>query len=123
MEAKRDWGLKEGEVLHVDIGTRGKERKDDGDVGEERFIAPPSGGGIGGNVSGDEQVLNAFKLAPPPPSARDVRAERRKSREFAKDLSAGLGVGGEKDVNRMMEEESKKLEQLGFDDGEFGEFQ
>ncbi|MCJ1435574.1 hypothetical protein MMC27_004948 [Xylographa pallens] len=75
---KRDWSLKEGESIHVDVGRRGRERKDGGEgVG---WIAPPSAGvGVG--------------FLPPPPSAREVREEKR-----------------------------REAKEMGFDDGEFGEF-
>ena len=94
---KRDWGLKEGEMLHVDVGDRRKDRANDG------YIEPPSGGG-----------LDAFKLMPPPPTAKGSNHERRRSADVSsKDVVAALGSGFE----------GKKLEDLGFDDGEFGEFQ
>ena len=75
---KRDWSLKEGESIHVDVGRRGRERKDGGEgVG---WIAPPSAGvGVG--------------FLQPPPSAREVREEKR-----------------------------REAKEMGFDDGEFGEF-
>ena len=101
---KKDWSLKEGETLHLSLGG-GKSgvRKEIGGrsegVGMGKGIEPPSGGG----------QLSAtgvgFGLLPPPPSAKEVREERRRSRE--------VDFGGAK----------KKLEELGFDDGEFGEFQ
>ena len=93
---KRDWKLKDGESIRVEIGGRGRRR----DGGEEKMagIAPPSGGwGEAGGVG----------FLPPPPSAGDT-TERRKSRE---------GVGGRIDI------EGKSMADLGFDDGEFGEFQ
>ncbi|MCJ1280714.1 hypothetical protein MMC26_000031 [Xylographa opegraphella] len=76
---KRDWSLKEGESIHVDVGGRGRERRKEGmGVG---WIAPPSAGaGVG--------------FLPPPPSAREVREEKR-----------------------------REAKEMGFDDGEFGEFQ
>ena len=104
VEKKKEWGLKEGEMLHVDIGGRGVKRwegdeKGAGDSGgsakgEDRgrgWIEPPSGGGIGGG----------FGLLPPPPPPATSRGERRRSAEVS----------------------AKKLEEMGFDDGEFGEFQ
>ena len=109
VERKKDWGLKEGQMLHVDIGGRGVRRREGewegdekgfsgGDEGEatgggkgKGWIEPPSGGGISGG----------FGLLPPPPPPASSRGERRRSTE----------------VN------AKKLEEMGFDDGEFGEFQ
>lgn len=115
---KRDWSLKEGEMLRVDIGGRksnvlreGGEGGEGGDEaggmggravdGAKKGIEPPSGGGqLSATGAG-------FGLLPPPPSAREVRADRRRSKE----------------VDLGFDEERRKLEVLGFDDGEFGEFQ
>ena len=98
-EGKRDWSLKEGQTIHVDLGRKLRAVTDDltrgilGDKGGgNAWIEPPSAGvGLG--------------FLPPPPSARSVKEERRNS--------PGPGGGVEK----------KTLEELGFDDGEFGEFQ
>lgn len=104
---KKDYGLKEGQTIKVDIGRRGRRK-----VGEEEpeisskgdaaalFSikpppAPPPYGGQGG--------AGALPLLAPPPSASEVRAEKRRSRSF--------------------EPAQKSAAELGFDDGEFGEFQ
>ncbi|PNS18857.1 Adaptin ear-binding coat-associated protein 2 [Sphaceloma murrayae] len=83
-EVKRDWGLKEGESIIVEIGGKGRTVRDKVDHGEENkalfSIAPPPGGSGGG--------------LPPPPSASEVKADNK-----------------------------KVAQDLGFDDGEFGEFQ
>ncbi len=101
---KKDFSLKEGETIHVDIGRKGGRKKDEGLAGrveDERalFSIPPppysSKGAIGGGIP----------LIPPPPSAQDVKAERRRSRQ--PELAA----------------EIRSVSALGFDDGEFGEFQ
>ncbi|MCJ1390892.1 hypothetical protein MMC18_003753 [Xylographa bjoerkii] len=77
---KRDWSLKEGESIHVEVGARGRERKEEEGRGVG-WIAPPSAGvGVG--------------FLPPPPSAKEVK-----------------------------EEKIREAQELGFDDGEFGEFQ
>ncbi|MCJ1318989.1 hypothetical protein MMC15_004321 [Xylographa vitiligo] len=77
-EGRRDWSLKEGESIHVEVGGRRERREEGKGVG---WIAPPSAGqGVG--------------FLPPPPSAREVREERR-----------------------------REAQEMGFDDGEFGEFQ
>ncbi|KAF2396621.1 adaptin ear-binding coat-associated protein 1 NECAP-1 [Trichodelitschia bisporula] len=94
-EVKRDFRLKEGETITVSIGGKGK-----------REAEPAAEGAAGGGL---------FAIAPPPgsagasgggmpvlappPSAAQVRAGRRE--------------GGAKSA----------AEELGFDDGEFGEFQ
>ena len=94
-EVKRDWRLKEGESIRVEIAGRGRRR--DGE--EERGgIAPPSGGWAEGGGMG---------FLPPPPSAEDMK-EKRRSRD---------GFGGQVSL------EGKSMAELGFDDGEFGEFQ
>lgn len=98
---KRDFSLKEGETIHVDIGRKGK-RKEGSMGGSEqapfRIPSPPyvqkDGGGAGGIIP----------LLPPPPSAHHVKAEKRRSRQ---------GIVPE----------PGSAADLGFDDGEFGEFQ
>ena len=91
---KRDWSLKEGQMLHVEIGGKGVGDKST-DV--KATIEPPSGGGLA-VVTGE-----GFALLAPPPSAKEVKAEQRRDHD----------------------EQPKQptLEELGFDDGEFGEFQ
>lgn len=100
---KKDFSLKEGETIHVDIGRKGK-KEDEGLAGrveDERalFSIPPppysSKGAIGGGIP----------FIPPPPSAQDVKAERRRSRQ------------------PVVAAEIRSVSDLGFDDGEFGEFQ
>lgn len=103
-EKMKDWSLKEGEMIRVEIngvgdkGDGGRIGKDlDGDAEALFSIKPPPSGGDGGGGAG-------MPFLPPPPSARDVKAERRRSR------------------GRVEPEEGSAAE-LGFDDGEFGEFQ
>ncbi len=105
-EVKRDYGLKEGQTIVVDIGRKGRRKAGDGgDTGPEGSraaenalfsIRPPPGPSEkgGGGV---------MPMLAPPPSAQDVRAEKRRSRGF--------------------ETVEKTAAELGFDDGEFGEFQ
>lgn len=104
IEEKKDFSLKAGETIHVDIGWkgRGKPRGGIADPGGEDERAPFSivpppytpRAGVGG----------IMPLLPPPPTARDVKAERRRSRQ---------------EVTAPVDSTSD----LGFDDGEFGEFQ
>ncbi|TVY13484.1 Adaptin ear-binding coat-associated protein 1 [Lachnellula arida] len=90
---KKDFSLKEGETITVNIGGRGRRNQNkadelSGDLGA--FSLPPPPGGS--------------SLLPPPPSAQAVKAQKRMSQ------SIELPKPG-------------SIEDLGFDDGEFGEFQ
>jgi len=91
VEEKRDFSLKEGQTITVNIGGR-KGRRSEGrseDTGTGGFaLGPPPGGG----------------LLPPPPSAQEVKAQKRLSQTFSPPPPGSI-------------------EDLGFDDGEFGEFQ
>lgn len=101
---KKDFSLKEGETVHVDIGRNGGRKKDRGLAGrveDERAlfsIPPPPYSSKAANGGGIPFIL-------PPPSAQDVKAERRRSTQ------SGLAA------------EILSVSDLGFDDGEFGEFQ
>ncbi|KAE9972546.1 hypothetical protein EG328_004913 [Venturia inaequalis] len=103
-EVKKDYSLKEGEMIKIDIGGRSRrsvgqesEYTGAGSGGSGLFgIPPPPGKGSG---SGD-----GIPFLPPPPSARDVKHDRRKSRE----------------VHSLPKQTAADM---GFDDGEFGEFQ
>ncbi|KAL2039842.1 hypothetical protein N7G274_007243 [Stereocaulon virgatum] len=105
---KKDYGLKEGQTIKVDIGRRGRRKVDDEDTSS------------GGDDAGDGSALFSIKPPPapplygwggdgvgslpllaPPPSASEARKEKRRSRGF----------------------EEMTAKDLGFDDGEFGEFQ
>ncbi|KAI4165471.1 MAG: hypothetical protein LQ342_000881 [Letrouitia transgressa] len=100
----RDFSLKEGEMIKVDVGGLGRRKgggeKDEakGTGSEDRAlfaIKPPPQAGASGTT---------IPLIPPPPNAQEVRAEKRRSRQ---------GIVPEKG----------SAAELGFDDGEFGEFQ
>lgn len=101
-EEKRDFSLKEGEMITVNIGGRGRRGRSAEDGGgrdgkEEAAlysIRPPPGSGNASTGSGA-----GMPFLPPPPSAREVKEERRRSRQ------------------------NFSPQDLGFDDGEFGEFQ
>lgn len=103
IKEKKDFSLKVGETIHVDIGR--KARRKSGDVlekdadKEQAFfsIAPPA-------YTSKPKVGEEIPWLLPPPGGSSAKAERRRSRpEFT------TGVGSASD--------------LGFDDGEFGEFQ
>lgn len=99
---KKDWGLKEGEMIKVEIGGMGVKRKERGEVGGAEdgekalfSIQPPP----------RNQSTGGMPLVPPPPSAEEVKAESRRSR------------------GPVMIPEKGSAADLGFHDGEFGEFQ
>ena len=105
---KKDFSLKEGQTIHIDLGRK-HARPPRVSSGEETvespgWIAPPSGGGRVGSGSGDGLQAGAMSFLPPPPSAQAIKAEKRKSRQ-------------------NVVPESGSAAELGFDDGEFGEFQ
>lgn len=97
-EPKRDFSLKEGETISINLGgLKGRRNRPDTEKspGEQKSeqealfsIAPPPGSG-------------GAPFLPPPPSAKSVKEERRRSRQNFEPTP----------------------EDLGFDDGEFGEFQ
>ena len=98
MVPKKDFSLKEGEMIHVDIGRTARKKVVDEEHSHALFSLPPpphaQKDGPGATIP----------LLPPPPSAQDVRAERRRSRH---NFPSEAGSAGD----------------LEFDDGEFGEFQ
>lgn len=95
---KRDFSLKEGETIKVNIGSKGKGRRLQGNTEQ-------SGQGLGGfSLPPPPSFGSGGSFLPPPPSANEVKARKRLSQiiEPPKPSSAA---------------------DLGFDDGEFGEFQ
>ncbi|KAL9070002.1 MAG: hypothetical protein Q9161_005175 [Pseudevernia consocians] len=107
-EVKKDYGLKEGQTIMVDIGRKGRRKAGDDD--DDGAVAGGSGGGESSLFSikpppgpSEKGGGGAMPMLAPPPSAQDVRAEKRRSRGF--------------------EPVEKTAAELGFDDGEFGEFQ
>lgn len=96
---KKDFSLKEGEMITVNIGGKGRRGASEtaspsqsSDTDALFSIKPPPGGG------------GAVPFLPPPPSASSVKKERRRSREPPR-------------------QDQPSAQDLGFDDGEFGEFQ
>ena len=97
-EVKRDFSLKEGETITVNIG--GKSR-----IGKSADTGASGGSGSGGLFAippppGKSGAGGGMPFLPPPPSASDVK-------------SGTTGAG----------QKQPSAEELGFDDGEFGEFQ
>ncbi|KAG9228208.1 hypothetical protein BJ875DRAFT_478073 [Amylocarpus encephaloides] len=90
---KKDFSLKEGETITINIGGKGKRNpppKSPEGFGSGGFSLPPPPGGGGA-------------LLPPPPSAQEVKAQKR--------------------LSQNIEPAPKPVDDFGFDDGEFGEFQ
>ena len=101
---KLDFSLKEGQTITVNIGGRGRRQKERStDTSQPplyssdgpAFVAPPSASAGG---------TKTIPFLPPPPNAQDLKAVNRRSRQ-------GLVL------------EPASATDLGFDDGEFGEFQ
>lgn len=109
-EPKKDFSLKEGESIHVEIGGRGRRQqpsststKDDANALFSIRPPPPP-------ASGNDFSLPS--LAPPPSSA-DIKA-------------ASKSPSPARPAQQYQPQESKpqpSAQDLGFDDGEFGEFQ
>lgn len=103
-EPKRDFSLKEGETISINLGglkgRRSRSHEGEKSTPEQQrseqdalfSIKPPPGSGGGG-------------FLPPPPSAKSVKEERRRSRQS------------------FEHSPNPTPQDLGFDDGEFGEFQ
>jgi len=96
VQEKKDFSLKEGETITVSIGGRGMGRRSQG-KSEERSSD------LGG-FSLPPPPGGGGSLLPPPPSAEEVKKQKRLSQTFETPQPGSI-------------------EDLGFDDGEFGEFQ
>ena len=112
-EIKKDYGLKQGETIKVDLGNikRTRRKADDGDAADTSeggktaalfSIKPPPDP----SPQRDKADKGALPFLAPPPSAQEARAEKRRSRGF-----------------ELPVVKDKSASELGFDDGEFGEFQ
>ena len=114
-EVKKDYGLKQGETIKVDLDHMKRTRRkpetegstETGGVTDKAALfsikPPPSP-----LNSGEQTTGGTLPLLAPPPSASEARAEKRRSRGF--DLPAPAV-------------KEKSASEMGFDDGEFGEFQ
>lgn len=92
-EPKKDFSLKDGETITVNLGGRGRRSLP---KTEDKTV------GLGGGFSLPPPPSGGSSLLPPPPSAQEIKAQKRRSQNM---------------------ENIPKPEDLGFDDGEFGEFQ
>jgi hypothetical protein len=103
-EPKRDLSLKEGEMITINFGGRPKKATLP-TAGEASFTLPlPPPPAPPGSISGAGGLM---PILAPPPSAAASRADRkRRSHDFS-----------------APEKTEASAEELGFDDGEFGEFQ
>ena len=88
-----DFSLKEGEKIVVNVPGKGRRNR-------------PSGGG---SSEGGSDAAALFSIAPPPPAANSVPP-------------SSLQMGHQAPTPGS-EVEGKTAAELGFDDGEFGEFQ
>ncbi|KAG9547271.1 DUF1681-domain-containing protein, partial [Aureobasidium melanogenum] len=108
-EPKKDFSLKEGESIHVEIGGRGRRQqqsnaavKDDGNALFSIKPPPPP------PASGDDSAL--LSLAPPPSAAHVKAASKSPS-------------PASQQPQYQSHQAQPSAQDLGFDDGEFGEFQ
>jgi adaptin ear-binding coat-associated protein 1/2 len=95
---KRDFSLKDGETIKVNIGSKGlgrrlQQKTEETSKNPEAFSLPPP-----------PSYGSSGSLLPPPPSANEVKARKR----FSQNIEVP---------------KQDLVEDLGFDDGEFGEFQ
>lgn len=121
-DIKRDYSLKEGETIKINIGgkmTRNRkseaaEEDAGGRLGSPFAIPPPPGGKSASTFSipppPQQTGGGSMPFLPPPPGTADVKAGRRRH------LSSS---------NNELPPAQKQpsAADLGFDDGEFGEFQ
>lgn len=98
-EEKRDFSLKEGETITINIGGRGAGRRNRERTDES------SSSGVGGGFSLPPPPGSGGVFLPPPPSTQELKAEKRRSRNLEREM------------------QKPAIEEMGFDDGEFGEFQ
>lgn len=117
-EVKRDFSLKEGEMITINIGGKGRRTISDTKAGESATggglfsIAPPPGTG------------SAKPFLPPPPSAADVRAGKSSFSLAPPPSASDVRAEMESKTRQAQQPQSQpSAEELGFDDGEFGEFQ
>jgi len=109
VEEKRDYSLKEGETITVNLsGTK---------FGRNRIRPPPGkGDGKGAGEGEGGKSLNSFALAPPPGSGPGLS------------LGGGGGGGGNgflpppPSAQEVRKQKRLSAQELGFDDGQFGEF-
>ncbi|KAM3443186.1 hypothetical protein NHJ13734_001960 [Beauveria thailandica] len=111
----KDYSLKEGETITINIGGKfGRKRQQQQQVGEEEEKGHKSGAS-----------LQSFALAPPPSSSSSLSSSAAAGRPKGSTSVGGGDVGfalppppSAQDVKSKR----RSLMQMGFDDGQFGEF-
>lgn len=102
---KKDFSLKEGETIVVNIGGRAGRRNR---AEKEQSDKEGSFGSFGSGSSFSLPPPPGGAFLPPPPSAQEVRAQKRLSATF--------------EPAKYEPPKDESASDLGFDDGEFGEF-
>ncbi|CAK7225469.1 hypothetical protein SCUCBS95973_005875 [Sporothrix curviconia] len=112
---KKDYSLKEGETITINLGSKFKRNE------PAASTASSSGSGSGGGLSGfslppppSGGASSPFSLPPPPPPNR-----RTANRRSVGDPSV-LGLAAKPQEQKP--KQGKSAAELGFDDGQFGEF-
>ena len=105
-EVKRDFSLREGEMITIDIGGRGMR--------------------VSGGVDEEESGAAPFAIPPPPQSSRRASASMHATSAAVPVLApppSSASVRAGLNAQDPGGTEQRSAEELGFDDGEFGEFQ
>ncbi|KAJ6787011.1 hypothetical protein PWT90_08402 [Aphanocladium album] len=105
----KDYSLKEGETITINIGNK---------FGRRRPQAEPSSSAFGVAPSAS---LQSFALAPPPPPAAASRSEESSSAEAGSSSGGGFALPPPPRAQDV-KSKRKSLMEMGFDDGQFGEF-
>jgi hypothetical protein len=123
-EIKRDYSLKEGETIKINLGARTRRNQNDDDDDDDDDDGED--GAVGGQRKGSASLFsippppsssssgNVMPFLPPPPGAAEVKAGRRRQEHSTTNAIPSQPVAQEKQPSAA---------DLGFDDGEFGEFQ
>ncbi|OAA36746.1 adaptin ear-binding coat-associated protein 2 [Beauveria brongniartii RCEF 3172] len=121
-DAPKDYSLKEGETITINIGGKFGRRRQPQQVEEEEEEEEEKGDKSGAS-------LQSFALAPPPSSASSsssLSSSAAVGRPEGSTTSVGGGDGGfalpPPPSAQDLKSKRKSLMQMGFDDGQFGEF-
>jgi hypothetical protein len=112
---KKDFSLKDGEMIHVDIGRKARKKVADEGYTDDILARPPPPYVERAGPAGTMPFL------PPPPSAQDVKAQMM---SFPPPPSSAQDIKGQRRRSRQKSPpKSSPAIDTDFDDGEFGEFQ